>query len=788
MGVIDLFSTVVRTDITASSVKINFQEKMRIDHFLLDFNSIIHVSSMYILIDVTNFLKQVLKNLFMGRSMTSPALTETFTKYKMSSIQKKILPKTDPKEAIQMFNEHFTPKYLDKLIIGRVIKTVIQMVRTHCINDKIKTLLLAIDGVPSKGKMLEQRQRRYMGAIMEQYKKKIFASYADYLAKQPDNLLLSESFVLAWSRNNITPGTAFMHKLVAYLRSEKIQSKIRNGMPHMQIIISDMYEVGEGEKKIMNYIHANLTDTKETVVVYSPDADVVLLCMLLPIKSIYVFRYSQQDYWTDLIDITMLKGNIAYYINNHPAYAKSKFDTDRINYDIVCLSTLFGNDFVPKIETISVKTGFQNIMEAYLTVLLELKSKDTYLVEVPKSKKDKFKLNLQFLQSVLKKLLPIENDFIKHNDVYNKYVRARVIKNTFSYMEINMQNVVGVVTKFRQDYENFCHMIRNNQNLTAYESHEEFMQSVKACIKIEIDHSQVNVTYLSNKELINLMRKQIRQTKRSPRLMINLDTKSRSITDKYHQNQIKQKEQKLGRPYNSYDKELYKFEFMLDQYQVKFNATELLLSEDRIKPFYKTYFGVNLADPKGKLSADADQIMRDYLEGLIWVFEYYYNDRSYVNTWYYKHEKAPLLRHLSTFVNSVKKEFITEVVDNMPTYIVTDLKTFFNPIEQLIYVSPMTKTIANLLPSNYRNFIQSDDLDPFLSNFFTGVEQIVSKLWKETVSTDIDCRSQPYLTKCIVSAIHKPTKSDDKQFLKQIRKVEPTDTSKRRSKCRLPPY
>jgi 5'-3' exonuclease len=99
--------------------------------------------------------------------------------------------------------------------------------------------------------------------------------------------------------------------------------------------------------------------------------------MLLNVKNLYMLRHNQQTSETagrniyDLIDVKMLKENISYYINRQPGQAKCFdmkqqnktfcFDTNNINYDLVCISTLFGNDFIPKIETINVKKGFQNI-------------------------------------------------------------------------------------------------------------------------------------------------------------------------------------------------------------------------------------------------------------------------------------------------------------------------------------------------------------------------------------------------------------------------------------------
>jgi len=90
-----------------------------------------------------------------------------------------------------MFDEHFTDKVLDKLIITLVINTVLHIIRTYCENKSIETLMLAIDGVPSKGKMVEQKQRRYLGAITEEYEKKILHKYRDYLLAQPDYVYLA---------------------------------------------------------------------------------------------------------------------------------------------------------------------------------------------------------------------------------------------------------------------------------------------------------------------------------------------------------------------------------------------------------------------------------------------------------------------------------------------------------------------------------------------------------------------------------------------------------------------
>lgn len=787
MGVLEFFGTLIKNNITTSAIQSNFIDKQHINHFFLDFNSIIHVSSQKILTDVNTFMELVLKNLYHRRSMNNIVLTELFTKYGMEDIQKEISTNTDPTQVVKMFKEHFTDKYMDKLIITLVINTTLQIIRTYCENAKIKTLMIAIDGVPSKGKLIEQKQRRYLGAIMEEYKKKILLKYKDYLLEQEDNIYIATSNTIKWSRNKITPGTVFMHKLSRYLKSEKIQSKIKINRQQMKIVISDMYEIGEGEKKIVNYIKKYLPNTNDSVMIYSPDADVILLCIILPVKKMFMLRHNQQTSAYggtniyDLIDINMLKSNISYYINNHPNYAKENFDTNRINYDLVCLSTLFGNDFVPKMETLNVKKGFQSIMDAYLKSLIKMKENGFYLVKQQNSS-GHYGLNFTFLKCILRELIPEETDFIKHNNLYNKFINVGQIKNVFNYMEINMENIVTIYNNFRNEYENFKNIIKNDGDLLYYESNDQFMSSLKKSINMIINNQSVNTTYMTNTEFIDTFNEYFIKYREFPRLNINLNEWSHSSNDYMHKNKIREKKM------NEYKKELYKFDNLLDEYHVKFNHQPLDLSKNKISDYYKKYFQVTLYDEHGDYTPEANNITYEYLEGILWVFNYYFNDTSYVNRWYYKHERVPLMKHLITYLESIKLSDFKQIYRNLVKYRVSDIKTFFTPIEQLIYVSPMTEDILKLLPLNYRTFIMSGNIDPFLKNYFVDIHDETDKLWNNKISPDVDCRGISFMQKCIIKAIHRATINEDKQFIKSIRKVEPSRNSKILSKNTVPDY
>jgi len=778
MGVLEFFGTLMKNNITSSSIIPHFANKMHIDHFFLDFNSIIYGSKATILSEVNGFMKMVLKFLYQKKSIQNEYFAELFEKYKMIDAQKKIKVDTDPMDVIKIFHSHFNDKLLDKMIITVTINKVFYLIRTYCHNADLKTLMLALDGVPSKGKMIEQKQRRYMdGAIAEEYKSRILQKYKNYLSEMENYVYITERYSIKWV-SKMTPGTEFMHNLSRYLRSDKIQEKFKMNRPGLNIIISDVYEIGEGEKKIMNYIHKYLEKTDDTVMVYSPDGDVILLCMLLPIKNIYTLRLNQQETGYILIDTKMLKSNIGNYINNNPDYPQGNFDTDRINYDIVYVSTLFGNDFVPRLISLNVKQGFQNILDAYIKVLNKFKEKNYYLVKI--NEDGTFDLSFTFLKCILKLLLPIEEDFIKNNSLYNKYINVAQIKYVFSYLNIDEENIVSTYTGFMHEYAELQHSIRQNKKLSSFTSNNDFIESLKKCITIIIDEQIINTLYLPNIEFVNLIIDYYKKTHEFPRVNINLNTYSTRTTDQFQKKRMKQ----CGIE-NEYQKELYKFEKMLDEYYVKFNAGPLRLSKDKIVPYYQKYFDVKLYDDKNHLTHGANKVMEEYLEGLLWVFNSYYNDRTYVNIWYYPHERTPLLSDFVSYIDSIDRDHFQKIYQSLPKYYVKKLSTYFNPLEQLCAVSPLTENTLKLLPENYQNYLTTD---PHMKKYFLNIKEIVDKLWNEKVSPDIDCRGIPYFNKCILKQLHRTTTKGDQDFLKELRKIPPSKESKLRSKNTIPDY
>lgn len=262
---------------------------------------------------------------------------------------------------------------LDKYIIHRVAKYILDLTAQF---PNLKLIYMAIDGVPLYAKMLEQKKRRTIGYILELVKEKLLEYYKKDLNIDPNiNNLNNEIYYnhydfelkskkLKFNKNKISPATQFMTDLENYLNFY-LKNKIK-----FDFIVDSYNLFGEGEKKIVmkiNELYNNkLLDKSDNIMVYSPDADVILL-MLIEIEkcNINIMRFDQQSNQIDIIDIESLYKTIIEYMR-----LTDKDDTIKykIIKDIVMLFTILGNDFLPKIEIINTNRHIENIFDAYLKI------------------------------------------------------------------------------------------------------------------------------------------------------------------------------------------------------------------------------------------------------------------------------------------------------------------------------------------------------------------------------------------------------------------------------------
>lgn len=783
MGIPRLFKKLSSSSISGTAIITNITRPTDAYMLAIDANSVIYGSEAKIKSAINMFRRLELQLLYERNTKrnTSIKVPSTLLQQRQQygiTLDQSI---TTPQQLTKAFDDHFTLAYLNRLITDDAINMYKSLVE---LTTNLKLLYIVFDGTPSKAKMVEQKKRRYIGAITETFiKTSLLPSYQSYLTQLPNYEYYNEAHATAWNKGNITPGTNFMYNIARQLAQAFQVPEFQ----HIKVVISGMEEIGEAEKKIVNYIETHYTN--EQVIVYSPDADVIFLCQLLHIPNVAMLRHDQEksshgSKVYDMIDIPVLKRLLAEYviqgINSKRAHLNTDGNSDQptralvltpamihsINNDIVFLSTVFGNDFLQRMETFDVG-NFDLLLDIYLNTMIEQGSDVTFLVL---GQRDNYKINYKFLQDIIKNMLPYEAKFIENNHLYNVFMNYNQIEYVFNPIKLkNEDDVERNINQLKTNYNKLKTALMSRDQATIddlfHTSH--FAMQLKRSINIP------NAANLTNDQLIQDIKQFYRDIKSFPRLDLDTRKYSSSSNNPRHSKRI---EKFNG---NKYKIEAYKFENMLDDYHHKFNASRLKLSPKDIPNYYSKYFH----------DCTIDEICFEYLLGFVWVFEYYYNKQDYVSTWYYPFERSPLLRDVYKFMVT-HSAYVTDVYEALGQFEVADISKFFNPVEQLLYVTPINESNAALLPKVIlKNFNEiSDELDAQSVMVFTDIAPIVQEMTKPKCDDSvIDCRSISYFNKCIMPDVQVVGADDDDIFRDVVRRYASGDEEyERKAKSVMP--
>ena len=270
-----------------------------------------------------------------------------------------------------------------------------------------------------------------------------------------------------------------------------------------------------------------------------------------------------------------------------------------------------------------------------------------------------------------------------------------------------------------------------------------------------------------------------------------------SLDIAYHKKNIADGLKHPNMEITDYDVELYKLERKIGEYETKLNAQGLDLGavkvildskgnyviryysrQEGIKDYYKTFFNINfemkdIVSQKDGLTKKIVQfdelaiesLVEDYLKGLFWVFDNYFNknnsvqNANYVSTWIYPHHRSPLLyqvketlfkfaasNNTSALTSSTNTDFITKMnslydeVTISQKYILPR-QSFMNKIEHYLYVTPVST--KSDVPDKYKQFIEANP------DFFPDLSRLAETIWiNDDNSLIIDCRRVSFLNKC----------------------------------------
>ena len=236
--------------------------------------------------------------------------------------------------------------------------------------NSITKLFIAIDGVPPRAKMEQQRQRRFHSIIRKHKTSQIDTKYGNQYDKSDQNIHIDT--------NMITPGTAFMDKLRRAIRDHiNTIPKFRK----MEVLFSDWSCPGEGEHKIFEHLRINPPANDIKTVIYGLDGDLIMLSLASQINNLYLIReayeygqyaFQHEGYPYLFMDIDCLKTSLILETTNKrigTTLHMSNHDVSRFIDDYVVLMMMLGNDFMPKIHWIGIKNnGHEILLSTYFQV------------------------------------------------------------------------------------------------------------------------------------------------------------------------------------------------------------------------------------------------------------------------------------------------------------------------------------------------------------------------------------------------------------------------------------
>ncbi len=227
-------------------------------------------------------------------------------------------------------------------------------------------LFIAIDGIPPRAKMVQQRSRRFVSAWRK------------------DVLKARAGLVTPWDNSAITPGTPFMQALADGLKAQFVGQKERYPF---DIVLSDSNSPGEGEAKIMAHIRATggangserdganggatgsaANERAGVDVVYGLDADLIMLSLAARDRRIFLLREPAQ------YDVRNTNAPFLFFdIGCLYRSIEKEYGANRVR-DYVVLCFILGNDFLPPLGYLKIRCqGIDIVMKAYAAVVGETK-------------------------------------------------------------------------------------------------------------------------------------------------------------------------------------------------------------------------------------------------------------------------------------------------------------------------------------------------------------------------------------------------------------------------------
>ncbi|ESL10401.1 5'-3' exoribonuclease 2 [Trypanosoma rangeli SC58] len=298
-------------------------------------------------------------------------------------------------------------------MLGRIF---VQLDLLYKIVRPRKCLVLCIDGVAPQSKMNQQRSRRFRAAEERIESDVLSLQCAEEVMKKG---LPPPQTRNRWDHNVITPSTPFMERVG--LAIEWFIMKKLNEDPawrHIAVIFSDAHVPGEGEHKIMHYIRGLRAqpgyNPLTSHVIHGMDADLICLGLSTHEEHVTILRNQLTETFQPDHNRFCYFSLYKYRLHLREDFSGvDNMDFERVLDDFVFLCFFVGNDFLPHVPLISIKTkGIELLLDHYVRSFTE----HSYLT-------DRGEVNYDSLSKFLRRFMEDYMDKLKQE--YGGVLRAK---------------------------------------------------------------------------------------------------------------------------------------------------------------------------------------------------------------------------------------------------------------------------------------------------------------------------------------------------------------------------
>lgn len=549
-----------------------------------------------------------------------------------------------------------------------------------------RLLYLAVDGPAPRAKLNQQRSRRFMAAYERQLKQRTqerrlssIGEIEPNLKKQGygvDNVVDGASYN-SLDSNAITPGTPFMSRLSValkyYVANRQANSKLWR---HLTVIYADAWSPGEGEHKVMSFVRVQRSqpgyDPCTVHCIYGLDADLIMLALGTHEPNFLILR--------DVVDTDNLKRTCTRcgHLRISGDYGTGVVDPFTTRHE-----DQGGTDcpFYPgsSLRPVAFRSPFQFL---HVSRLREYLQREFDAADVVFERCIDDFVFLTFL---------VGNDFLPHIQCLDIREDA-VIRMIYFYKQLRKSRKIEFLTSGSDvNITNFHILLRE---LAEQESR---IFRARASGKANARHSQPIETIESKDESQGerAVREFFQSFRRDDKRMI------KDAMDDY---------------YDLHDKDLLPTIVAVKHILIKYELE---------KPGYalRYYLGIGLMEDFPETNQDSDKFKEElkrriqimcyhYIDGLIWVFRYYFLPKVEDWGWYYPYHYSPLLVDLAAASQTYTRTWKQRAMSTRP----------FNPYEQLLAVMPPASSA--LLP-------------PVMRHLMTDPMSILNKFYPSLIKCDL---------------------------------------------------